>query len=213
MATNKNQKKNSLETISNNDPKLGKFLKFFLENNFTINDDYKKKSEFLSLVRIIIGQQLSISSAGSIYSRFIKKYGEEIEFIDNLENSKEDLLSLGLSNNKANTIIEINKLVNTKKIDLSKISTYEEKEAKDILCKIKGIGPWTVENFLIFSGNNTDICPANDLGLKKGIKIIYKLKDLPSDEEVYKIAEKWRPYRSIASRYIWEVVDQKISLT
>ena len=146
-------------------------------------------------------------------SMLLKKYGEEIEFIDNLENYKEDLLSLGLSNNKANTIIEINKLVSTKKIDLSRISTYEEKEAKDILCKIKGIGPWTVENFLIFSGNNTDICPANDLGLKKGIKIIYKLKDLPSDEEVYKIAEKWRPYRSIASRYIWEVVDQKINLT
>ena len=115
MAINKNLKKNSLEIIANNDPTLGRFLKFFLENNFIINDDYKKKSEFLSLVRIIIGQQLSISSAGSIYSRFIKKYGEEIEFIDNLENSKEDLLSLGLSNNKANTIIEINKLVNTKK--------------------------------------------------------------------------------------------------
>ena len=58
MATNKNQKKNSLETISNNDPTLGRFLKFFLENNFTINDDYKKKSEFLSLVRIIIDLQL-----------------------------------------------------------------------------------------------------------------------------------------------------------
>ena len=73
-----------------------------------------------------------------------------------------------------------------------------------------GLSP---KSCLIFSGNNTDICPANDLGLKKGIKIIYKLKDLPSDEEVYKIAEKWRPYRSIASRYIWEVVDQKINLT
>ena len=78
MAININLKKKSLEIISKNDPKLGSFLNFFLENNFVINDDYKKKSEFLSLVRIIIGQQLSISSAGSIYSRFIKKYGEEI---------------------------------------------------------------------------------------------------------------------------------------
>ena len=93
---------------------------------------------------------------------------------------------------------------------LKKLSPEEYYE---LLISIKGIGPWTVENFLIFSGNNTDICPANDLGLKKGIKIIYKLKDLPSDEEVYTIAEKWRPYRSIASRYIWEVVDQKINLT
>ena len=62
-----------------------------------------------------------------------------------------------------------------------------------------------------FSGNNKDICPANDLGLKKGIKKIYKFDKLPSDDEVYSISENWRPYRSVAVRYIWEIVDQDIN--
>ena len=123
----------------------------------------------------------------------------------------EDLLSLGLSKTKTNTILEVSYLIKKNSMNLKNISMLEEKEAKEILCSIKGIGPWTVENFLLFAGNNDDICPANDLGIKKGLKIIYNLKDLPKDEEVYQIAEKWKPFRSIASRYIWEIIDQKIS--
>ena len=118
---------------------------------------------------------------------------------------------MGFSRTKAKTVIEVSKLIKDKKLNLSLTSKLSEKEAKDVLCKIKGIGPWTVENFLIFSGNNKDICPANDLGLKKGIKKIYNLDKLPSDDEVYSISENWRPYRSVAVRYIWEIVDQDIN--
>ena len=87
------------------------------------------------------------------------------------------------------------------------MQTEREIEAKKILCEIKGIGPWTVENFLLFTGENKDICPANDLGVKKGIKKIYKLDDLPSDEEVYAISEKWKPWRTVACCYMWRTVD------
>ena len=118
---------------------------------------------------------------------------------------------MGFSRTKAKTVIEVSKLIKDKKLNLSLTSKLSEKEAKDVLCKIKGIGPWTVENFLIFSGNNKDICPANDLGLKKGIKKIYNLDKLPSDDEDYSISENWRPYRSVAVRYIWEIVDQDIN--
>ena len=201
----------AINYLIQSDPNLGRFIDFFNKNNFSLNDDYKKKSEFLSLIRIIIGQQLSISAANSIFSKFTYKYGENIEILKIENNLFEDLLSLGLSKTKSNTIIEVSHLIKDNFISLKKISKLEEKEAKEILCSIKGIGPWTVENFLLFSGNNNDICPANDLGIKKGIKIIYNLTDLPKDEEVYQIAEKWKPFRSIASRYIWEIVDQKIS--
>jgi len=201
----------AINYLIQSDPNLGRFIDFFNKNNFSLNDDYKKKSEFLSLIRIIIGQQLSISAANSIFSKFTHKYGENIEILKIENNLFEDLLSLGLSKTKSNTIIEVSHLIKDNFISLKKISKLEEKEAKEILCSIKGIGPWTVENFLLFSGNNNDICPANDLGIKKGIKIIYNLKELPKDNEVYKIAELWKPYRSIASRYIWEIVDQKIN--
>ena len=201
----------AINYLIQSDPNLGRFIDFFNKNNFSLNDDYKKKSEFLSLIRIIIGQQLSISAANSIFSKFTNKYGENIKKIKLESSLFEDLLSLGLSKTKSNTIIEISELTINNSINLKEISKLEEKEAKDILCSIKGIGPWSVENFLLFSGNNNDICPANDLGIKKGIKIIYNLKELPKDNEVYKIAELWKPYRSIASRYIWEIVDQKIN--
>ena len=118
---------------------------------------------------------------------------------------------MGFSRTKAKTVLEVSKLIKDKKLNLSLTSKLSEKEAKDVLCKIKGIGPWTVENFLIFSGKNKDICTANDLGLKKGIKKIYNLDKLPSDDEVYSISENWRPYRSVAVRYIWEIVDQDIN--
>jgi 3-methyladenine DNA glycosylase/8-oxoguanine DNA glycosylase len=201
----------AINYLIKSDPNLGRFIDFFNKKNFVLNDDYSKKSEFLSLVRIIIGQQLSINAANSIFSKFTNKYGENIKKIKLESSLFEDLLSLGLSKTKSNTIIEISELTINNSINLKEISKLEEKEAKDILCSIKGIGPWSVENFLLFSGNNNDICPANDLGIKKGIKIIYNLKELPKDNEVYKIAELWKPYRSIASRYIWEIVDQKIN--
>lgn len=197
--------------LINSDKKLGKFINFFEKENFIIQDDYKKNSEFLSLVRIIIGQQLSISAASSIFIKFTDKFGDDIKSLS-IETSTENLLqNLGLSKTKTRTILEVSDLITNKKLDLSLVSNLTEEDAKKILCEIKGIGPWTVENFLLFTGGNKDICPANDLGIKKGIQKIYKLDKLPSDEEVYNFSEKWRPYRSLAVRYIWEVVDQNIS--
>ena len=210
MSKNDLEQNKIINSLIKSDKELGKFIKFFEKENFQILDDYKKKSDFLSLVRIIVGQQLSISSAASIYNRFIEYYGEEIDYLD-AKSSEQKMKDMGFSRTKAKTVLEVSKLIKDKKLNLSLTSKLSEKEAKDVLCKIKGIGPWTVENFLIFSGNNKDICPANDLGLKKGIKKIYNLDKLPSDDEVYSISENWRPYRSVAVRYIWEIVDQDIN--
>jgi len=200
-----------INTLVNSDKELGKFIKYFEKENFVIQDDYKKRSEFLSLVRIIIGQQLSITAASSIFTKFTNKFGENISYINSKELDENKLNDLGLSKAKSNTILELSETIKNNKLDLNLISKMEESKAKKILCEFKGIGPWTVENFLLFTGNNKDICPANDLGIKKGIQKIYKLNDLPTDKEVYEISEKWKPYRSLAVRYIWEIVDQNIS--
>ncbi len=200
-----------INTLVNSDKELGKFIKYFEKENFVIQDDYKKRSEFLSLVRIIIGQQLSITAASSIFTKFTNKFGENISYINSKELDENKLNDLGLSKAKSNTILELSETIKNNKLDLNLISKMEESKAKKILCEFKGIGPWTVENFLLFTGNNMDICPANDLGVKKGIQKIYKLNDLPTDKEVYEISEKWKPYRSLAVRYIWEIVDQNIS--
>jgi len=202
--------KSKISHLIQKDPKLGKFIKFFTEKNFTINDDYRKSTEFLSLVRTIIGQQLSINVASSISNKFIDNFGSQINSLpSNIEVN--DLKSLGLSKAKSETIIKLSYLINEENLNLAKIMKLHEQKAKDILCKIKGIGPWTVENFLLFSGKNQDICPINDLGIKKGIQIIYKFTELPSEKKVMEISSKWKPYRSLASRYLWEIVDQDIN--
>ena len=202
--------KSKIAHLIQKDPKLGKFIIYFTEKNFTINDDYRKSTEFLSLVRTIIGQQLSINVASNIYNKFIDNYGSQIYSLQsNIEVN--DLKSLGLSKAKSETIIKLSYLINEENLNLTKIMKLHEQKAKDILCKIKGIGPWTVENFLLFSGKNQDICPINDLGIKKGIQIIYKFTELPSEKKVMEISSKWKPYRSPASRYLWEIVDQDIN--
>ena len=202
--------KSKITHLIQKDPTLGKFIIFFIKKNFTINDDYRKSTEFLSLVRTIIGQQLSINVASSIYNKFIDNYGSQLYSLQsNVEVN--DLKTLGLSKAKSETIIKLSYLINEENLNLTKIMKLHEQKAKDILCKIKGIGPWTVENFLLFSGKNQDICPINDLGIKKGIQIIYNLNELPSEKEVMEIASKWKPYRSLASRYLWEIVDQDIN--
>ena len=211
MQKNESKRIKIINILIDSDNKLGKFIKYFEKENFIIQDDYKKRSDFLSLIRIIIGQQLSITAASSIFEKFTSKFGENINFINSTEFNENELKYLGLSKAKANTILELSKSIKNNQLDLNLISKMEESKAKEILCQFKGIGPWTVENFLIFTGNNQDICPANDLGIKKGIQKIYKLDNVPSDEEVYSISEKWRPYRSLAVRYIWEVVDQNIN--
>ena len=202
--------KSKITHLIQKDPTLGKFIIFFTKKKFTINDDSRKSTEFLSLVRTIIGQQLSINVASSIYNKFIDNYGSQIYSLQsNVEVN--ELKTLGLSKAKSETILKLSYLINEENLNLTKTMKLPEQKAKDILCKIKGIGPWTVENFLMFSGKNQDICPINDLGIKKGIQIIYNLNELPSEKKVMEISSKWKPYRSLASRYLWEIVDQDIN--
>ena len=202
--------KSKITHLIQKDPTLGKFIIFFTKKKFSINDDSRKSTEFLSLVRTIIGQQLSINVASSIYNKFIDNYGSQIYSLQsNVEVN--ELKTLGLSKTKSETILKLSYLINEENLNLTKTMKLPEQKAKDILCKIKGIGPWTVENFLLFSGKNQDICPINDLGIKKGIQIIYNLNELPSEKKVMEISSKWKPYRSLASRYLWEIVDQDIN--
>ena len=202
--------KSKITHLIQKDPTLGKFIIFFTKKKFTIIDDSRKSTEFLSLVRTIIGQQLSINVASSIYNKFIDNYGSQIYSLQsNVEVN--ELKTLGLSKTKSETILKLSYLINEENLNLTKTMKLPEQKAKDILCKIKGIGPWTVENFLLFSGKNQDICPINDLGIIKGIQIIYNLNELPSEKKVMEISSKWKPYRSLASRYLWEIVDQDIN--
>jgi DNA-3-methyladenine glycosylase II len=76
------------------------------------------------------------------------------------------------------------------------------------LTQVKGIGRWTAEMFLIFSLGRLDVLPVGDLGLKKGIRSLYSMPDLPEKDEIEELAEKWKPYRTVATWYIWKSLNQ-----
>ena len=84
---------------------------------------------------------------------------------------------------------------------------YSDESLRKELIKIKGIGPWTIDMFLMFTMHRTDILPVGDLGIKKAFQILYKLKELPSNELMIEISAKWKPYRTIACCYLWYLVD------
>ena len=167
----------------------------------------KNENYFNALVKSIIYQQISGKAAKSIYDRFQNLFqdkGYSPGSVLALQDSQ--LRETGLSKQKVSYIKNIAEYFHTKtkNIDFALLS---DKEVRDELIQIKGIGQWTIDMFLMFTLFRTDVMPASDLGIKKGFQKLFNLKDLPSTEVMLKKSEKWRPYRTIACMYLWKIVD------
>ncbi|MDC3173552.1 DNA-3-methyladenine glycosylase 2 family protein [Alphaproteobacteria bacterium] len=165
---------------------------------------------FLSLCREIIGQQLSVKAAKSIWERFIKGIKSNKKLIKKIQSIKiEDHKLHGLSRNKLSYLKELSEKFINKEIKFNKFDKMENEEIIDHLITIKGIGKWTAEMFLIFSMKRLDVFSVDDLGLRKAVIKLYKLKN-DDREKILKISLKWKPYRSIVSWYLWRALDRKI---
>ena len=163
------------------------------------------KNKYESLVEAIITQQLSGSAAKSISTRFRALYTTRFpKPIDVLATPNSKLRKTGLSKMKVEYIKEISKKIESKELRLQKLPKLSDEEVVIELTKIRGIGRWTAEMFLIFTLGRMDVLPIGDLGLKKGIKKLHSMQELPTDEEMEKIAKKWRPYRTVATWYLWK---------
>ncbi len=160
---------------------------------------------FEALVEAITSQQLSVKAADTIFKRFSslvprKKFPTPKDI---LKMPARKIRAVGLSNMKVSFVKDLAKKVLDKTVDLKKIDQWSDQEVMDHLVAVKGIGPWTAEMFLIFSLGREDVFSYGDLGLRNAIKKLYKLKGHPTERQAMKIAEAWKPYRSLASRYLW----------
>lgn len=162
---------------------------------------------FETLAGSIVGQQLSGKAAASIYGRF-KKIVKKVTPKNIARHSHEELREAGLSNAKASTLLSL-ALSATNDIDFTRLETMSDEDIHSVLSKIKGIGPWTVEMFLMFGLGRQDVISAGDLGLRKGMKIAYQLAELPSPKEMPELFERWRPYRTAASWYLWRLAEEQ----
>ena len=167
------------------------------------------KNPYQTLVEAIIYQQLSEASATAIANRFLKIYGKFPTAKEVMKTSNKKLKDTGISGTKVNYIKGLSKKILEKKIDFRKISKLNDREVIAELTKIKGIGNWTAQIYLMFCLQRKDIFPVDDLGIKKGIRDLFSLKELPSPETMEKFSARWKPNRSIACWYIWK--SQKIN--
>ena len=191
----------SIEHLSK-DRKLNALIDKYDRPNFENNDNY-----FNALSKSIIYQQLSGKVAKVIYNRFLdlfKNRTPDLEIIISLKDS--ELRKIGLSKQKTDYIKGLSKYFykEGKSIDFSSLTNQEISKE---LIKIKGIGQWTVDMFLMFTIFRTDVLPVADLGIKKGFKKLFNLKELPSEKVMINKSKKWQPYRTIACCYLWKLVD------
>jgi putative serine/threonine protein kinase len=162
------------------------------------------KNPFQTLVEAIIYQQLSEASATAITKRFLKLYKKFPTPKQILNTSDKKLKDSGISGTKINYIKGLAKQVIQKEIDFRKISKLSDEQVVEELTKIKGIGNWTAQIYLMFCLQKTDILPVGDLGIQKGVRDLFSLKELPDPKPLEKFSARWKPNRSIACWYIWK---------
>ena len=167
------------------------------------------RTVFQSLVRSIIYQQVTGKAAAAIMARFVALYPGEA-FPSPLhvrDTSIETLRSAGLSGQKAAYIKDLAEKCTDGTIDEALLPTMTNDEVIEHLVRVKGIGEWTAHMFLITTLERLDVLPVGDLGIQKGFKALYKLRQLPTPKKMEQLARPWRPFASIASWYLWRVAD------
>ena len=181
-------------------------LKYII-NKYDLPDSRKESNTFETLMRIIIGQQISRKAAESIYQKLKEK---KITTYKNFLNSDDKYLkNLGLSFRKIIYIKDLAKNINEKKINLNEFKKSSSEVVYNSLIKIKGIGKWTINNYQLFVLEDCDAWPGGDLAVQEAIKSLKNLDVRPDENESNKIAEKWRPFRGSAALLLWHYYSKK----
>ena len=198
---------NAYPYLSKKDPILGKLISHYgpyIPNPPT--DPYQ------SLVRTILFQQLGAPAASAIQKKFFSRLGDPKktptpETI--LTASDNDFRETGVSKQKMSYLRDLAKWVQEGSLTFSELQNWNDADVIKHLTGIKGIGEWSAQMFLMFQLERIDILPSGDLGIRKGMQIAYQLSETPNEKECKEIAEKWTPYRTIGSWYMWKATDEK----
>jgi len=155
-----------------------------------------------TLLRTIVGQQVSVAAARSMWAKLEAAFGSPPDLEKLLAASDEELRAAGMSRQKSGYIRSLAQLVLSRELDLGKLPADDE-EAIALLTKIKGIGRWSAEIYLLFAEGRADVFPAGDLAVLVEIGRLLGLPDKPSEKQLRDLAEAWRPYRGAAAVLAW----------
>ena len=188
--------------LSKKDPVLKKIIKKF-------NKGYLKsrKDPFYSLCRTIVGQQISTKAADSIWLKFEKKCNNKIVPLTVLKLRTESLKSAGLSRQKISYLKNIAKSFKNKSFNIKNLKSMDDDLAINYITKLKGLGIWSAQMFLMFNLNRPDIFPTKDIGLIRAISKNYKVSYPPSKRFIQKISNLHAGYRTVFTWYMWRSID------
>ncbi len=188
--------------------KADKVLRRLMEEGGPIDPKMDRRGSrpnpYEALARAIVGQQLSTQAAASIWSQLIALFdGQTPEPEALLRRRPATLRKAGLSNAKVEFLRDLARRVEDGRLNLKRLSKLSDEDITAELLEVKGIGRWTAEMFLIFHLGRPDVAAVGDLGIRRAVQIAYGMDELPGPEDLDRIAEKWRPHRTLASLYLW----------
>ena len=188
------------------DPRLGAVIKRVGRCGLP---DSRTHEPFAGLVRVIMGQQLSGKAAETIYGRVVALAGgadhmtpARIRALD-----APSLRAAGVSGQKIRYVYDLADHVADGRLDLHALDGKPDEEVLGRITAVKGLGRWSAEMFLMFRLNRPDIFPVDDLGIVKGMQKLFGMKRRPKPRTMLRLAEPWRPYRSIAAWYVWRALE------
>lgn len=192
----------SIEHLATVDQPLAKLINLIGEYTLNLRTDY-----YAALLRAIIGQQLSVKVAGAIWSR-LACLCQPLNPENILSLDGRILREAGLSHTKINYIQDLSRRVISGELDLATFLRLPDEEVISILTQVKGIGCWTAQMFLIFSLGRMDVLALEDTGLQRAANWLYAPDNMPGRAEMQSYGEKWRPFRTVASLYLWEIINR-----
>jgi DNA-3-methyladenine glycosylase II len=164
---------------------------------------------FRALIRAIVYQQVSGAAGASIFRRFEQRLSTNGGFTPQtvLRYTGPDLRTCGLSRQKAAYILDLAQHFSDGRLSPQKLARAADETVVRRLIRVKGIGRWTAEMFLMFTLNRPDVLPVDDLGIREAMRRLYALPERPDPETMRRIAEPWRPWRTVACWYLWRMLD------
>lgn len=167
-----------------------------------------REPKFDALARSIVFQQLNGTAAGTIYGRFEAACGARGVTPDGvLKLRLPRMRSAGLSAQKSEYLRDLARRTRDGEIDFAALPAMDDEAVIEALTRVKGVGVWTAQMFLIFALRRADVLPTADYGIRAAMKKVYGLAELPKPPEMEKIAEPWRPWASVACWYLWRSLD------
>ncbi|UCD25054.1 MAG: DNA-3-methyladenine glycosylase 2 family protein [Gemmatimonadota bacterium] len=161
-----------------------------------------RRPGFATLVRIVLEQQVSLSSAKATYGRLRAALGSVTAHrVARLEIA--ELRDLGITRQKADYCSNLARLITTGRLDLRQVARASDTEARQLLCAVRGIGPWTADIYLLMALRRPDVWPDGDLALAAAARRVKRLRKRPSVERLRRIAGSWKPWRGVAARILW----------